>query len=239
MTDFKIKSNPGKADTIVGVIIDMSGSMSGIAQQTRDGYNEYISSLKADKDLGDVNVTLTVFDSDWEGKPHIDVAYNATPLESVPMLTESVYAPRGGTPLCDAVGATIQRTEETLKGRKDNPNVLLVIITDGMENTSKEFNKQQISEMVKGKEKQGWTTVYLGANQDAWAAGASLGISIGNTLNYSAGNIKKGAFEKVARGTGSYRAVASTTHDSYMTKSFFADAGITEDEEDKKDEETT
>lgn len=239
MTDFKIKSNPGKADTIVGVVIDMSGSMAGIAMQTRDGYNEYINSLKADKELGDVSVTLTVFDSGWDQKPNINVVYNATPLESVPVLTESVYAPRGGTPLCDAVGATIQRTEEALKARKDNPNVLLVIITDGMENTSKEFNKQKISEMVKGKEKQGWTTIYLGANQDSWAAGASLGISGGNTINYSASNIQKGAFERVARGTSSYRAVASTTHDAHMTKSFFADAGITEDEEDKKDKETT
>ncbi len=238
MTDFKINTKLGKTDTIVGVVIDMSGSMGGIAQATRDGYNEYISSLKADKDLGDVKVTLTVFDSGWDQKPNIDVVYNATPLEHVPVLTESVYKPRGGTPLCDAMGATIHRTEEALKNYKGNPNVLLVIITDGKENSSKEFSKVQISKMVKEKESQGWTTIYLGANHDSWAAGASIGIASGNTLNYSASNIRKGAFEKVARGTSSYRAVASTTCD-YMTQSFFADAGLTEDEEEKKDGETT
>ena len=239
MTDFKISNTPGKANTIVGVVIDMSGSMTGVAQQTRDGYNEYISSLKADGDLGEVNVTLTVFDSDWEGNTHIDVAYNAMPLKNVPVLTESVYKPRGGTPLCDAVGATIQRTEEALKSHKGNPNVLLVIITDGQENSSKEFTKDQISKMVKGKESQGWTAIYLGANHDAWSAGHALGIASGNTMNYSAQNIG-GTFEKVARSTSGYRGAAASSCDaSYTTSSFFADAGITEDEDKKKDKETT
>ena len=236
MTDFKISNTNG---TIVGVVLDMSGSMSGVARQTRDGYNEYIDSLKADKELGEVFVTLTVFDSDWKGIPDINVVYNAMPLESVPKLAESVYMPRGGTPLCDATGATIRRTEEALKNCKGTPNVLLVIITDGMENASKEFTRELISKMIKEKVSQGWTTVYLGANQDSWKAGASLGIAAGNTINYDANDIRTGAFAKAASGTSNYRSIAASSNVSYTTTSFFADAGVTEDEDEKKDEETT
>ena len=234
MKDFKI-ANSKPTDTIVGVVIDMSGSMSGIAQQTRDGYNEYIDSLKADSKLGKVFVTLTVFDSDWQGKPNINVVYNANALKNVPKLTENVYAPCGRTPLYDAVGATIRRTEEDLRSYKGNPNVLLVIITDGYENDSKEFTSEQIIKMVRGKESEGWTAVYLGANQDAWAAGQALGIQQGNTLNYAADNIRTGAFEKVAASTSVHRGIACSTDGSYTTSSFFADAGITEEDEKKED----
>ena len=221
-----------KADTLVRVILDMSGSMSRIASATREGLNTYIQSLKDDKSDDTVLVSLTVFDSEgWVSDVvvHIDTVLDMVPLADVPEITEEHYKPRGGTPMYDAIGTVVQDTERALSGIEGNPEVLLVIITDGDENTSQTFKQGQIKTLLETKEGDGWSAIYLGANQDAWAVGSSLGINAGNVKAYAATveGIQGDVFASVANATTAYRSAKLSAKsigagEDFVTRSFFA-----------------
>jgi len=231
-----------KADTLCHIILDMSGSMRGIASATREGLNNYINTMKEDKNDDIVLVSVTVFDSEgWHGdiSVHIDTIMDMVPLADIPEITEEHYKPRGGTPMYDAIGKAVCRTESALEGIEGSPEVLLVVITDGDENTSQEFKQNQIKTLLETKEGQGWSTIYLGANQDAWAVGSSLGINSGNVKAYAAtvDGIKDDVFASVANATVCYRSMKSEAKiagvgDGYTTKSFFAaDLGLPEEKD--------
>jgi len=239
MKNQKIVETPKtKADTLCHILLDMSGSMLGIASATREGLNNYINTMKEDKSDDIVLVSVTVFDSEgWHGdiKVHIDTIMDMVPLNDVPEITEEHYKPRGGTPMYDGIGKVVGRTEGALEGIEGSPEVLLVIITDGDENTSQEFKQHEIKALLETKEGQGWSTIYLGANQDAWAVGSSLGINSGNVKAYSAtvAGIKDDVFASVANATTCYRAAkigakADGLGESFTTKSFFAGDTMTE-----------
>ncbi len=243
MKNQKIVETPKiKADTLAHVILDMSGSMGSIASATREGLNTYIQSLKDDKTEDAVLVSVTVFDSEgWVSNVniHIDTIMDMVPLADVPEITEGHYKPRGGTPMYDAIGTVVERTESALAGIEGSPEVLLIIITDGDENTSQTFKQGQIKALLETKEGQGWSTIYLGANQDAWAVGSSLGINAGNVKSYSAtvSGIKEDVFGAVACSTMAYRsekkfAKAAGVGDGYTTRSFFANDSSAEKKKD-------
>ena len=229
-------------DTVVHVILDMSGSMGKIAQATRDGLNNYIESLKKDK-VDDVTlVSVTVFDADWAHRvgssSRIDTVIDSMPLDDVPTITDQHYKPRGGTPMYDAIGESIERTDKALSGYAGEPEVLLVIITDGEENQSSRFKQGDIKALIEQKEGLGWSTIYLGANQNAWDVGSSLGIQAGNTKSYVASNagIQNDVFGAVADSTMCYRSMKVSAKlagvgDGYTTKSFFAEGNTEEKEE--------
>ena len=209
----KTKKRKIKADTIVSVVLDMSGSMTRLAAATREGLNAYLDSLRQDSENTDeVLVSVTVFDSMWESGsydqiPRINTIFNLEPLSKLPEITQEHYNPEGGTPLYDAIGATVERTEEALKGVKGNPDVLLVIITDGENNTSKKLTRENAKVLIESKQGAGWTPVYLGANQDAWAVSEGLGISRGSAKSYSAtvGGVKDEVFKDLGVRTHSHR----------------------------------
>ena len=229
-------------DTVVHVILDMSGSMGKIAQATRDGLNNYIESLKKDK-VDDVTlVSVTVFDADWgygQGSTsRIDTVIDSMPLDDVPTITDQHYVPRGGTPMYDAIGETVERTDKALAGFSGEPEVLLVIITDGDENQSNRFTQSDIKALIEQKEGLGWSTIYLGANQNAWAVGSALGIQAGNTKSYQASNagIQDDVFGAVADATMCYRSMKVSAKlagvgDGYTTSAFFAEGDTEEKEE--------
>ncbi len=184
-------------EMLVSVVLDRSGSMSSNTQGTIDGYNEFLNGLSKDKDTK-FNVSLTQFDSPHQG-PELTVSYADTPLANVPKLTKETYEPRGSTPLYDAIGECIRRVDA--KGRP----VMIVIITDGQENASREFNNEQIKKLIHDKEGEGWKFVFLGADIDSFAVGGSLGIASANVANYTKG------FEKDLYGTV---AMSATLHAS-------------------------
>lgn len=233
------------ADTVITVVIDGSGSMNSITGATLEGYNAFIS--KQREEDGDVLVSLVIFDSTWkkDGNGHymygeqetrLRRPYTALALDEVPELTSDVYKADGGTPLRDAIGKGIGFTDDILQRipNADNPDALMVIITDGGENTSQDFGAGLIKEMIGAREEAGWTFIYMGANQDSWAETQNLGFQQGNVMNYAAADIKEGAFAKVAASTVAYRGMSSTAKagglvGSYTTTSFFNDAGVTED----------
>ncbi len=162
---------------LVSVVLDRSGSMQSCRDKTIEGYNEYLNALRTDKE-SEYNITLIQFDHDVKGCD-LTVCYVDKPIADVPDLTSLTYQPRGSTPLYDAIGECIRRVEA-----KDRA-VINVIITDGQENSSQEFTLNTIKALVKEKEAESQTFVFLGANIDAFAVGATFGAQAMNTSNYA------------------------------------------------------
>ena len=178
--------NSEKASTkqamLVNIILDRSGSMGSTRQQTVDGFNEYVNGLRAD---GATDYALSLVQFDCYGgsnEPALTVNYIDKALADVPTLTLDSYQPRGTTPLYDAIGECVRRVDP--KGRP----VTVVIITDGMENASREFTQQTIKALIADKETQGWKFVFIGADIDSFAVAGAMGIDPQATANYAKGN---------------------------------------------------
>lgn len=158
--------------TEIVCILDMSGSMASTREDAIGGFNNFIEEQK--KLPGECNVTVVFFNSS-EYKKWAD----GKPLKSIPKLGQE-YQPNAMTPLLDAVGKTINDVGARLAAtaEKDRPErVLVIIITDGQENVSKEFTKKQVKEMVKHQEeKYFWKFLFLGENMDAFAEAGGMGI---------------------------------------------------------------
>ncbi len=133
--------------------------------------------MRTDRD-SEYSITLIQFDHNVKGCD-LTICYVDKPLADVPALTPQTYEPRGSTPLYDAIGECIRRVEA--KGRA----VINVIVTDGHENASQEFTLDAVKALVKEKEAEGQTFVFLGANIDAFAVGASFGAQAANVSNYA------------------------------------------------------
>jgi len=187
----------------VNFLLDESGSMGSCLDQTISGFNEYISTLKKEKKR--IKFTLTKFEGN-----NINIMWNNIDISKVPKLNTENYVPAGMTPLYDAIGRTVN------KDKKDG-KTLFVIMTDGYENASHEFTSDMVTELIKGQEKIGWTFVYLGADQDAWANSQKLGLSKGNTLAYCSMNTKK-TYGMLANSTIGYAA-----NKKIKTNTFFKD----------------
>lgn len=165
-------------DVVLSIILDRSGSMAYTWKQTLDSFSEYINALK--KDDNNYRVTLTVFD-DRVAQPLIDV-----PIKKVDASMLEDFGPRGMTALYDAIGKTLNSLNEEMEDEK----VLVVIITDGGENASKEFNRDKIARMIREAEDKGnYTFVFLAANQDSWQTAQTFGLQHrNNVVTYDASN---------------------------------------------------
>jgi len=186
------KKNKKQEETEIIIVLDRSGSMSSIGQATVDGFNEFILEQKGAR--GKAFVTLVQFDDQYQ------VDYKNVPVDAVDdLIYRETFLPRGMTALHDAIGKTILDVDT----KRD---VVFVIITDGHENASKEFNGAKVLELINGKTVEGWNFIYLGANQDAVKAGQSIGVKAGNSMTYGA--TLEGAtqaFSSVSANTSSYR----------------------------------
>lgn len=178
--------NPHHTD--ITLIFDRSGSMNKIRQATIDGFNEFIAEQR--QLPGTVTLSLVQFSNRRK------VSYTAAPIHEVPSLDREEYKPAGGTALLDAIAETIDETGRRLASlaERDLPSAVIVaIITDGKENSSRHFTYPQVVERI---EHQGsvynWNFVFLAADQDAIAEAARLSIHAGAALT----------FRKSARGSG-------------------------------------
>lgn len=190
--------------THVLLVVDMSGSMSMLAEDVRGGFNEFVASLR--RDGGRYRVTATLFDTAFE------LLCVAAKLRDVPVMTADNYRPRGGTALRDAVGKTLAEFEATKLG--DDERVMVVVQTDGKENSSKEFSAETIAQMIADREKTGrWMFNYLGAGPDAWDQGHSLGFSNNVHTEKSAGATRS-AYSGIAVAAAGYSRGASVA-DTY------------------------
>jgi len=165
-------------------VLDRSGSMESIANDVIGGFNGFLTEQQADG--SDALMTLIQFDSN---DPH-EVLAEAVPIANVRPLTRASFAPRGGTPLYDAMGHAITdatiRIEQRHEARQPDESILFVTFTDGEENQSVEYRREQLFDLVKKHEQEGWTFAYLGANQDAYEEGGRAGYSASSTQNFMA-----------------------------------------------------
>ena len=156
--------------TDVTVVLDRSGSMASCRQEAENGVNHFVDDQK--KQEGDCVFSLVQFDNEYE------FVHRAVAIGDVPKFS---LVPRGMTALLDAVGRAINETGERLSKtpEDDRPGlVVFVILTDGLENASHEFTKQQIKDMIqRQRDEHQWQFTFLGANQDAFAEAAGLGIA--------------------------------------------------------------
>ena len=163
-------------------VLDRSGSMSGLEEDTIGGFNAMLKKQKAVR--GEALVTTVLFDNEYE------VLHNRENIRNVRPLTPKDYYVRGSTALLDAVGRTINRSGKAhaYEAEENRPGkVLFVIITDGMENASCEFGWHTVKKMIEHqKNKYRWEFIYLGANIDAAAEAARVGIAADRAANYHA-----------------------------------------------------
>ena len=148
-------------------LLDRSGSMGGMEEDTIGGYNSYLKEQKNKK----ARVTTILFDNEYE------ILHQREDIKKVKELTKEEYYVRGCTALLDAIGKTINLMDHE-KAKK----VIFIITTDGLENASREFNKDQIKEMIK--KHCNWEFMYIGANIDSYQEGETIGIKRNNISNY-------------------------------------------------------
>lgn len=222
-----ISFNPtpaGRNGTLIAVVLDESGSMQSCRHATITGFNEFVQGQAATSDAGAAYLTLVKFDA-----PKITTLYENMNVNQVPPLTHETYAPNGGTNLMDAIGETMTRINQFLTklSVEERPGVLIQIITDGEENSSRTYSGDQIKTMVKSAETDGdWTFQFLGANVDAFKMGATFGMNAANTASYSTKNMK-GTMDVILENTRTVRAAkmaGTSTQELYASAAFYSDA---------------
>lgn len=193
-------------------ILDRSGSMNGLEGDTIGGFNGMLSKQKKEKGNAEVNVTTVLFDDEEE------VIHDRFPIDIIEPLTEKEYFVRGCTALLDAVGSTIEKTDNVQKHLPETHRagkVIFVITTDGLENSSDKYSYRDIKRMIEAKKECGWEFLFLGANIDAGAQAEKIGISRNRSVTYE--NDHEGValnFEAVGRAVS--KAVKSSAVSDFL-----------------------
>ena len=161
-------------------ILDKSGSMSGLEKDTIGGYN---SMLEQQKNLdGECVITTVLFDN------HYELLHDRIDIRAVAPITEKEYRVGGSTALLDAIGKTIHKIGNVQKNTADDyraEKVMFVIITDGEENSSREYSSDMVKKMIfRQKERYGWEFIFLGANIDAVETASRFGIDEDRAVDY-------------------------------------------------------
>jgi hypothetical protein len=161
----------------VGIVLDRSGSMEDCRTDAIGAINSYLRQVKDDKDM-EASVSLVIFDSQG-----IDVIRDHVPAGSCAELAASEYQPRASTPLLDAVGHGVALLD---KRKTAGERCILAVMTDGLENASREYTKETIKALLDRKQKEdGWLVLYLGAGHDAWAQASAMGLQAGNVASFA------------------------------------------------------
>lgn len=194
--------------TQIFLLLDMTSSMSRNKEGAMDACNEFIEGLGENKRQGigsDAVFTLGVFNSNIG----MERVANKVSVEKAPKIDHEHYHPAGATPLYDAIGQSMDLLESHA-----GP-VMLVIQTDGEENSSQSVTRQDIVKRIAEKTALGWQFVYLGCDIDAMEHGADIGIPSGNTMSYTHINAKA-AFSDLSASTAQYLRQGSTSSSKFF-----------------------
>ena len=168
--------------TEIVFILDRSGSMHGLENDTIGGYNSLLEKQKLEE--GSARVTTVLFDDE------VETLHDRIDIRAISPLTQKDYFVRGCTALLDAIGSTIERIANVQKHTAAEyraNNVLFVITTDGLENASHHYSAKHVRDMIqRQKERYGWEFLFLGANIDAAKEAARFGIAEDHAANYHA-----------------------------------------------------
>jgi len=202
------------------IILDKSGSMNSIAKAAISGFNETVGGIRSAQerfnDTQEHFVSLMVF-CDCEKR----LIYDKVPVADVKELTSNDYRPCCCTPLYDAMGISINALFNDIKDKED-ATAVVTVITDGLENASKEYSGNAIKALVERmKDKEGWSFAYIGANQDVNAVSQSLSINEAIAFDYNEEGTRK-AFERDSS--------ARLKRFSLMSSAFADTSGMTREE---------
>ena len=171
-----------KGLTELAFILDKSGSMGGLEADTIGGYNSMLAKQQAVE--GECFITTVLFDNNYE------LLHDRIDIKAVSPITEKEYQVGGSTALLDAIGRTIHKIGNAQKHTADDyraEKVMFVIITDGEENSSREYSAEKVkSQIERQKTKYGWEFIFLGANINAVETASRFGISADRAQNYHA-----------------------------------------------------
>ena len=155
------------------VLIDESGSMGSVVGDTIGGFNTFLETHQ--KLPGEAKLTLVKFDTKYE------IVHNGVEVRKVEPLTTKTYKPGGMTALLDAVGKTIDEVGRRLADTPENEKpekVIFMVLTDGEENSSREYTKEQVKEKTEHQTNNyQWEFIFIGADQDAWSNARGIGMS--------------------------------------------------------------
>lgn len=188
-------------------IIDRSGSMGGTEEETIKSFNDFLVEQQALP--GKAALTLTLFNHEY------DIVLDGVDVQAVKGLSRDTYVPGGMTALLDAVGRTVGdvRARVHKLAKNDRPEkVIFLILTDGYENASREYQRDQLKAVIEEcQEEDGWKFLFFGANQDAWLTSESFGVSSQFATAYAA--TPKGTrsvYSVAAAATTSFRRTADS-----------------------------
>ncbi len=167
--------------TEIVCIIDRSGSMQSIKADAIGGFNSFVEEQR--KVEGEARITVALFNHTYQ------LLFDSAPLADVALDTDN-YVPSGTTALLDAVGRTVDDVGKRLSNtaEQERPGLVIVaILTDGMENASRDYNRKRIFDMIEHQRTTyNWQFLFLAANQDAIAAAKSIAINPDNAIAFQA-----------------------------------------------------
>ena len=179
----RMSLDPNKAHVYNLIIVDESGSMGGLEQVTISGINETIATIrKAQGNFADKQqhfLTLVCFNKRRDGVPPIRTHIDAMPIASVRDFHD--YCPSGCTPLFDAMGQSLTRLHGRIKD-DENASAVVTVITDGLENASREWSGETLRKLIECLKEEGWVFSYMGSCHDV--VEVTMNLSIDHVMQF-------------------------------------------------------
>lgn len=221
---FKPKRAGTKTSHII-FVLDDSGSMQDCRAATISGYNEYLQSQRKDAKETGIPTFVSLYKFDGSS---VNCVFSRVSVDEVNELDEKSYNPRGTTNLYDAIGGVMMQINAQLIASKktDRDSIIITILTDGAENSSRTFDNTNIKQMVEKAEGKNWGFMFLGANINAFAAGSSLGFNVNNTMQYNTASMANTIRSASAMTSRMKSAYAS----GFDTSQVYASTAFTDDE---------
>lgn len=179
----------GKKTSHVIFVLDDSSSMQSCRDATIEGFNEFLDGQKRSARQTGIETFVSLYKFDGMS---VECVYGRKPVDKAEHINRHAYDPRGSTNLLDAIGGVMMTINDQLKEVKksERDSIIICVLTDGQENTSRTFDNSTVKAMVEKAEGKNWGFMFMGANIDAFAAGGSLGFTAQNTIQFTTNNVR-------------------------------------------------
>lgn len=203
-----VKTPEIEVPTLIEFILDETGSMASCEDAVVAGFNDFIA--EQSKVAGSCQISLTKFEGGVCRTPYEDLE-----IDMVPLMTDRMFNPSGMTNLFDAIGRRIRSVQTRTRDWTVKPKVLIVVMTDGVDNMSRTYNHESIQNVLWAHQELGWTCVYMGAQAQAMEIAKGLGFRDGNIKSFESARMRE-TMRDLSSATTVYRTSA--------TQNFFQEA---------------